>query len=67
MPTELIAAALDHRDNGPQSRAFYDSSRYDWAGAHILAAEGATLRRLIEEYLRNLLEKNGYQFVSRRM
>src|SRR5882672_4081322 len=57
------AKKRDHRDLGPRLGLFTILPETIGPGLIFWLPKGATLRRLIEEYLRTLLQKNGYQFV----
>jgi threonyl-tRNA synthetase len=57
------AKKRDHRDLGPRLGLFTILPDNIGPGLIFWLPKGATLRRLIEEYLRELLEKNNYQFV----
>jgi len=57
------AKKRDHRDLGPKLGLFTILPETIGPGLIFWLPKGATLRRLIEEYLRILLQKNGYQFV----
>ena len=57
------AKKRDHRDLGPRLGLFTILPDTIGPGLIFWLPKGATLRRLIEEYLRELLQKNDYQFV----
>jgi threonyl-tRNA synthetase len=57
------ASKRDHRDLGPRLGLFTILPENIGPGLIFWLPKGATLRRIIEEYLRELLEKNQYQFV----
>ncbi len=57
------AKKRDHRELGPKLGLFTSLPDTIGPGLIFWLPKGATLRRLIEEYLRVLLQKNGYQFV----
>jgi threonyl-tRNA synthetase len=57
------AKKRDHRELGPRLGLFTILPETIGPGLIFWLPKGATLRRLIEEYLRVLLQKNGYQFV----
>jgi len=57
------ARKRDHRDLGPRLGLFTILPDTIGPGLIFWLPKGATLRRLIEEYLRELLQKNQYQFV----
>jgi threonyl-tRNA synthetase len=57
------AKKRDHRELGPRLGLFTILPETIGPGLIFWLPKGATLRRLIEEYLRVLLEKNNYQFV----
>lgn len=57
------AAKRDHRELGPRLGLFTILPESIGPGLIFWLPRGAQLRRTIEEYLRSLLEKNGYQFV----
>jgi threonyl-tRNA synthetase len=57
------AKKRDHRDLGPKLGLFTILPDSIGPGLIFWLPKGATVRRLVEEYLRELLEKNDYQFV----
>jgi len=57
------AKKRDHRDLGPKLGLFTILPDTIGPGLIFWLPKGATLRRLIEEYLRTLLQKNVYEFV----
>ena len=57
------AKKRDHRELGPRLGLFTILPDTIGPGLIFWLPKGATLRRIIEEYLRVLLEKNNYQFV----
>ena len=57
------AKKRDHREIGPRLGLFTILPDTIGPGLIFWLPKGATLRRIIEEYLRVLLEKNNYQFV----
>ena len=57
------AKKRDHRDLGPQLGLFTILPDTIGPGLIFWLPKGATVRHLIEQYLRTLLEKNNYQFV----
>jgi len=57
------AKKRDHRELGPRLGLFTILPETIGPGLIFWLPKGATLRQIIETYLRNLLEKNGYQFV----
>ena len=57
------AKKRDHRELGPRLGLFTILPDTIGPGLIFWLPKGATVRRLVEEYLRELLEKNGYQFV----
>jgi threonyl-tRNA synthetase len=57
------AKKRDHRELGPRLGLFSILPDTIGPGLIFWLPKGATLRRIIEEYLRKLLEKNNYQFV----
>ncbi len=57
------AKKRDHRELGPKLGLFTILPDTIGPGLIFWLPKGATLRRLVEEYLRKLLEQNGYQFV----
>jgi threonyl-tRNA synthetase len=57
------AKKRDHRELGPRLGLFTILPDTIGPGLIFWLPKGATLRRLIEEYLRELLQKNNYQFV----
>ena len=57
------ASKRDHRELGPRLGLFTILPENIGPGLIFWLPKGATLRRIIEEYLRELLEKNNYQFV----
>jgi len=57
------AKKRDHRELGPKLGLFTVLPETIGPGLIFWLPKGATLRRIIEEYIRTLLEKNNYQFV----
>jgi threonyl-tRNA synthetase len=57
------AKKRDHRELGPKLGLFTILPDTIGPGLIFWLPKGATLRRIIEDYLRTLLERNGYQFV----
>jgi threonyl-tRNA synthetase len=57
------AKKRDHRDLGPRLGLFTILPDTIGPGLIFWLPKGATLRKIIEDYLRTLLERNGYQFV----
>ncbi|OGR91333.1 MAG: threonine--tRNA ligase [Elusimicrobia bacterium RIFCSPLOWO2_01_FULL_59_12] len=57
------AKKRDHRELGPKLGLFTILPDTIGPGLIFWLAKGATVRRIVEEYLRELLQKNGYQFV----
>jgi threonyl-tRNA synthetase len=57
------AKKRDHRDLGPKLSLFTILPDTIGPGLIFWLPKGATLRRVVEDYLKDLLEKNGYQFV----
>ncbi len=57
------AKKRDHRDLGPKLGLFTILPDTIGPGLIFWLPKGATLRHIIEDYLRKLLEKNNYQFV----
>lgn len=57
------ASKRDHRELGPKLNLFTILPETIGPGLIFWLPKGATLRRIIEDYLRELLEKNNYQFV----
>ena len=57
------AKKRDHRELGPRLGLFTILPDTIGPGLIFWLPKGATLRRIIEEYLRELLQKNNYQFV----
>jgi threonyl-tRNA synthetase len=57
------AKKRDHRELGPKLGLFQILPETIGPGLIFWLPKGATLRRIIEEFIRQLLEKNDYQFV----
>ncbi len=57
------AKKRDHRELGPRLGLFTILPETIGPGLIFWLPKGATLRQVIEDYLRRLLQKNGYQFV----
>lgn len=57
------AKKRDHRELGPRLGLFTILPETIGPGLIFWLPKGATARRVIEEYIRELLQKNGYQFV----
>jgi threonyl-tRNA synthetase len=57
------AKKRDHRDLGPRLGLFTILPETIGPGLIFWLPKGATLRTVVENYLRDLLQKNGYQFV----
>jgi threonyl-tRNA synthetase len=57
------AKKRDHRELGPRLGLFMIESDVSGPGLIFWLPKGATIRRIIEDYISGILRRNGYQFV----